>query len=732
MIAIKLSFKSAAVLALGVVAAGAVAIVHQALATPVQENPVPAARKDLHGDPLPEGALARLGTSRLRTTRYVAFAPDGRRVALSRAGGGLEIFEIATGKPLAVIRAKDIAGREYIVGSTIAFTPDGRFLAAVCWQGGCGIWETATGRLVRSIESGRFYSIARCNFSPDGKLLAVGTGAPAGAPPLEGHEVGVYDVESGRQLFTTPGTNSVFSPDGQFLVMWNGYGIGPPVEARRVSVPKGKVLTTFRYSEQFRDFAPRSDGKWFLEITGDNAVQARDVTTGEVRHTFRGPEGDRRDLMFVRHVPGRRELLVAASRPAAIWCWDLDAGTPLWDSRLAGPVRRVELSADGKTLATSDDSGAVRVWDAASGKERVSFRPETISHGKWIDISPDGKVIATHSGGAFSSAVAFWDATTGKLLSDLPGHVSGITAAAFAPDGTLVNTAGKDGTLRTWDVATGRERSRFPESVAHLAVAADGKTLWVGQSDGLIRILNAETGKEEGQIAAFRKALIGLALSADGKQLIVAGRHGEAENDYLVQAWDVVTRVKLREFGGADAKLEQLAIRLDGGAVATTHFGQRVKLWNAGGKQQAELVGQSKRVNNVTGAKVPYRIGAVALSPDGRWLAYADQEQGIALVDARTGGETARVKLDVSHQNPSVRDELREVLAFSPDSKTLAWSGVESTAEVFLIEVASGQVLRKLPGDSHPVRQLLFSPDGTKLLSAGPDGSALIWEIVNR
>src|SRR5207244_4086292 len=112
---------------------------------------------------------------------------------------------------------------------------------------------------------------------------------------------------------------------------------------------------------------------------------------------------------------------------------------------------------------TDDDKGTVRVWDAVTGKERASFEAGTIGHdtGRGVSgVSPDGKIVATSSGMNYSSALALWDATTGKLLSDLPGHPSGITAAGFAPDGTKVFTIGKDRTLRTWDPATGRELSR--------------------------------------------------------------------------------------------------------------------------------------------------------------------------------------------------------------------------------------------------------------------------------
>jgi hypothetical protein len=150
-----------------------------------------------------------------------------------------------------------------------------------------------------------------------------------------------------------------------------------------------------------------------------------------------------------------------------------------------------------------------------------------------------------------------------------------------------------------------------------------------------------------------------------------------------------------------------------------------------------DKTGRSQRVSvqergGRAGFVTPYRIGSVGLSSDGRWLAYSDQEEGIVIVNISSGREVGRVKLDLLFQSPSIRDDVRDVLAFSPDGQTIAWSGVESSADIFLIEVRTAQVRSRLPGDSTPVQHLAFSPDGSRFLSAGPDGSALIWDLGGR
>jgi hypothetical protein len=238
------------------------------------------------------------------------------------------------------------------------------------------------------------------------------------------------------------------------------------------------------------------------------------------------------------------------------------------------------------------------------------------------------------------------------------------------------------------------------------------------------------TGRVERQVPAFTKSLVGLALTANGRRLVAAGRDGEGDD--LVRVYDAATGVKVREFGEPGLRIEQLAVRPDGGAVATTHPGRRVTLWDGDGKKVLELSGRGRRRPSWDNGQPQHLIGSVGIAPDGRWLAYSDQEQGVVVASTRSRGETGRAKPDAYYQDGAARYEVRDVLAFSPDGKTVAWSGVESTPDVFLIEARTGQVRRRLPGDSYPVRRLVFAPDGSRLLSAGPDGSALVWDVFGR
>src|SRR5262249_9807073 len=135
---------------------------------PAQEKDKPA-RTDRYGDPLPDGALVRLGTTRLRHTsqvNQVFFAPDGKTVASKGQDDTVELWDVATGKLVRSLR---------LGGDRVSFSGDGKKLAS--WKKNqLWLWDAKTGEQLHKIELKLELDqqVLKLALSSDGKTAASG------------------------------------------------------------------------------------------------------------------------------------------------------------------------------------------------------------------------------------------------------------------------------------------------------------------------------------------------------------------------------------------------------------------------------------------------------------------------------------------------------------------------------------------------------------------------------
>jgi WD40 repeat protein len=252
-------------------------------------------------------------------------------------------------------------------------------------------------------------------------------------------------------------------------------------------------------------------------------------------------------------------------------------------------VRALAYAPDGAWLATtSDEKGAnVRLWELVSGEERATFKGHRAAV-HTVAFSPDGKLLASGgAGGKEGGEVRLWHVPTGAsagLLRHGPGDV---LALAFSPDGLQLATAGgKENLAKVWDLTTLQPictLTGHTQRVQAAAFSPDGKVVATGSRDGSVRLWDAVSGEVLAVLVSDARDTRALAFSPDGKRLAVT-------NGPLARLWDVAGRRELVTFKAHKHAVTAVRFSPDGKTLATAGWDRTVRLWDI--PQSAGLPGE--------------------------------------------------------------------------------------------------------------------------------------------
>jgi eukaryotic-like serine/threonine-protein kinase len=320
-----------------------------------------------------------------------------------------------------------------------------------------------------------------------------------------------------------------------------------------------------------------------------------------------------------------------------------------------------------------------------------------------IAFSPDGRRIATGTGGHFSSGkgsseVALWDRETGQRLPPLPASSNVVWSLAFSPDGTRIAVGGASPQVEVRDATTGevlwtRKEPELPPAMS-LAFSPDGKTLAVGfgqySRDKIFRatLYDAATGQETWTFPGPKGGVNKLAFHPDGRHLAVAGSE-------VVEVWDVAGRTKAHELRGHSKWVYCLAYSPDGRWLATGGWDRTIKLRDAAtGEERLTMFGHEGFVLDL------------AFSPDGRCLASTSEDRSMRLWEVPTGRE-----IGVFHGHT---DFVLSV-AFAPDGRDVATGGLEGTLKVWDRRTSLPVVFK---GHTGWVGRIWYRRDGRRVVTA--------------
>ena len=180
------------------------------------------------------------------------------------------------------------------------------------------------------------------------------------------------------------------------------------------------------------------------------------------------------------------------------------------------------FSPDGKTLVSGNWGASIHFWDVATGKELRRIAQE--QRGLRVELTADGRFLA--SAGTNHKVIQLWDAATGQELRQFVGHQENIICFALAPDGDMLASASDDKTVRIWRVATGEQIHQLDraEIVYRMAWSRDSKILAFGTTAGKVCLWDCLAAKSIHGIAGHERHISQLCWSPDDK--IPAGPMG--------------------------------------------------------------------------------------------------------------------------------------------------------------------------------------------------------------
>ena len=529
--------------------------------------------------------------------------------------------------------------------NSVSFSPDSLMLATGSWDKTFRITDVKTGAtLLDGTETAMLRGV---RFLPDGRQVVVAAG-----PAVE-----LWEIASKKRVWR--------SEQG---AMVNAVDISRDGSRLAVASDDGTVVIRAAATGQEIARAPKAVSKArSVVFSPDGELVAAGGDTREAP-LFRASSGEL--VAVLKHTGNRANALAfsldgkqvaLASESGTLHLFSTSGGAPIAEMRHDSSVKSVAFHPNGMWVATASNDGSARMFIAGPDPQQTL----RVEHGDLVDqlvVAPNGRYWATDSSN--KKLVRVFSLERPSAALPMSGRLGG-------------------------DVV----QYAHPDFVFDIAFSPDGRYLATACQDKVARVFMLGTGDLVGDIALGSRRF-DLAFGPDAATVATATAEGP------IRVFDVagVERWRLPVERG-----QRVAIGPDGRAIAV-------------GDGATALIGQIGQTATQPFAAHKYSVNDLSFSADGRFVADAGQDGLVTLVDRQTGRTVHRL----------THNEAANAVALSPDGR---WLAVQSTGGVLLYDTRTGKQAAKLNGGA----PLTFSMDGTLLVAAPQiyrvDNWSAVWSV---
>jgi WD40 repeat protein/transcriptional regulator with XRE-family HTH domain len=489
--------------------------------------------------------------------------------------------------------------------------------------------------------------------------------------------------------------------------------------------PSGTYLAASTYNGHIRvwnisDMKPvwtatNASRAWCLRFSPDESMLACshfrgrvslwDVATGRRLEMFEGHNAWVHTVAF--HPDG--QYLASGGLDTQILIWDLQERKIVRVLKgHTGRIWSLAFSPDGDLLVSGADEENIRVWDWKAGSQvgelhhdargvvNVVFHP----NGNWVAACCEQ-----------DPHINLWNVHTGKRFASITSRSSGPTIVDFNPDGSLLASGGRDGSVELWQV-NGEDHPQYIKMLMGLRhhisiISLSDQGLLAAFSEGEnIHIWNVESGKLLRVVEGYSRMVGIVAFSPDGKLLLQGDASGK------IRIWDMHKQQYIASIQGHTGPIWVIACNPNGKSFATAGDDRSIRLWD---------IDSLNCIKTYAGFRGP--IFNMAFNNEGTVIATGGVSHWIRLWDASLEGGALELGRLATH------DDVWAV-EFDPSGKTLVSGHMDGSVTIW--DVVSGSKKATIQhSTAMPVGAIRYSSDGKTLITSSNDRLLKFWDLEN-